>query len=149
MSVVKAEKQEVEKEVNETEEVVEQKKPDIFDLLAEKPGAPSKETVDRWKAQTGGDVYATVLGRGDVFIFRSIKRLEWKNLEAQIKQAKQPDENALAEAVVKTCVLYPDLRSPEGFAMVKAGTVPTLFDQICFYSNFMDPAISITMVYEL
>lgn len=133
-------------EVKEDAEVPEV---NIYDLLAKQKGAPTKEIVAGWKQRYNDDVFASIIGKGEVFIFRSINRSEWKQLNDQIQKSGTEDPMALHEAVVRKCVLFPNLGHPEVFAGIKAGTVPTLFEQITWYSNFMDPALAVRAVYEL
>lgn len=141
-------------QVEEVEVKKEEEKPaapkfDIYQLLAETKGAPTKEVINQWKVMYNGDVYAAVLGRGEIFVFRPIYRLEWKQIQTQIGQMKQADEAAINEMICKKCCLYPNLNDQATFATLKAGTITTLFEQISWFSNFMDTSMAIQMVVEL
>ena len=122
---------------------------DIFTKIKEKLGPNGLTQIEMWKTQYSGDVFATVLGKGDLFIFRSIRRLEWREMQEELSKSNIQNEALFQEKIVKKCTLYPSLQHPEAFALLKAGSVSTLFEQITFYSNFVDPSIAVNIVFEL
>jgi len=110
-------------------------------------GAPTQDDVDVWK-KLHGDVFVSTLSPTEIFIFRSLNRAEFREaqeLQAQRMQAglavHQFDEE---EATVKSCVLFASVDLLE-----KAGTVPTLLEQLLVNSNFIPPQVAMSLVAKL
>lgn len=114
--------------------------------------APSPEQIQRWK-QTYGAVYMLPLSDDEVYLWRPIKRSEWKNLLGMIKQAKGANaeldaEELLNERLCEKCILWPSV-SAEWATFSKAGTVPTIAEAIRQSSNFVPLELAMRMVRKI
>jgi hypothetical protein len=112
-------------------------------LLQEFDNAPTVEAIDGMKAKHG-DVFLSALNDDEVFLFRSLTRKEHRSLNAQVAEGKL-EGSEFEEQVVNTCVLWKS--SVESFD--KAGTVPSLFEQIMQNSNFLSPQLLSNLVTKL
>jgi len=117
----------------------------VLQALAEMKDAPSPEMIESFKASTGDEVYFIALSAQENFVFRPIRRQEWRTLMNQIAKL---DEYKKTEAVVAKGVLHPKLSSVNMGAL-SAGTVETLKEMILRASNFMDPAQAVALVRKL
>ena len=131
---------------NDTPEILEDMPaPDIYSILAEMPGAPNQDQIDRWKTQT--EVFTSVLSETDLYIWRPVNWHEYKQLQkSSAEQVTNP--SYFDEQLVYKCVLWPKL-SPETLPALKGGTIPTLSQQIMGGSNFIPPAVAMELVAKL
>ena len=107
------------------------------------PGAPEQVDIDAWKGQHG-DVYVSALSESEIFIFRSLNRLEYRELQERAAQ-EQLDAMQYEDNTVKQCVLWSSVDD----LSAKAGTIPTLLEMIMQNSNFVPPQIAATLVAKL
>lgn len=128
------------------ETATEPTKPSIFEKIEQFPGAPSKAQIENWKA-THGDVFVSSMPiSGNIYIYRPISRLEWKNLQSIAPANADP---AWAdEQIVTRCVLFPAM-TVDKIAGSLAGTVETLAKQILSSSDFYDDNIAISLIHKL
>ncbi len=135
-------------------EEVEQKEetaagPDLAGLLAVFPGAPSKDQLETWKQQFG-ETFCSGFSETELFIWRSLSRREYVQLQKQLRtpppQGVEPmNEFDYEDMVVATCVLWssvPDMAR-------KGGSISTLSEQILMNSNFMPPQMASAFVIKL
>jgi hypothetical protein len=95
-------------------------------------GGPSQEEIDGWK-ETYGDVYVAKFSDTEKYIYRPMKRVEYKQI-VNINQS--PDSRTFAEEkVAQMCVVWPKIDATK-LATFKAGTISTLVDLIMAASNF-------------
>lgn len=113
-------------------------------LLDEFDNRPTQTEIEGLKARHG-DVFMSALNEDEVFIFRALTRKEHRALNVAIAEGKIPGEN-LEEEVVKACVVW---KSSENSLESKAGTVPSLFEQIMQNSNFLSPQLLSNLVTKL
>lgn len=140
---------EQEEKVEVQEQNVEVQKPitdegiqDIADRLSGTEDAPGYEEIADWK-NTYGVIYASTIHMADdLFIFRSLKRLDYKKIVAS---GAAKSEDKYEEALVKRCLLYP---TPDAkfLADANAGTIQTLRVQIEFKSGFIPEALAIELI---
>ena len=90
----------------------------------------TQEQIDKWKEQFG-DIYSAVLADDKKYIYRPMKRIEYKNVIANPEASR----SYMEEQIVIKCLIHPKL-SPTDLAAEKAGTVSTLTDLIMAASNF-------------
>ena len=132
--------------INE-EQKEEQKEPSLADklrgLLSEFDDAPSAAEVDAFKAKHG-DVFLSALNDDEVFLFRALTRKEHRKLNADVAEAKIAGD-AFEEEVVKICLLWKSIKSIDD----KAGTIPSLFEQVMQNSNFLAPQLLSNLVTKL
>ncbi len=154
-------------ESNNAETKQETSKPDLASIVKNLPNAPDQPTIDAWKAKYK-DVFVSGFSEEEIFIWRSINRVEYKKfqIEQQAINALQQNTNsgspqdvkaqvavaidtqyAMEENLVANCILWPKL-TPEELS-AKAGTIPSLLEQIMQNSNFMTPAQASVLVMRL
>ena len=92
------------------------------------PGV-TQEQITEWKNKFG-DIYLITLG-DDKYIYRSLKRFEYKTLMASTESTRAFNE----EKIVQMCVIYP-LMDAAKIPTLKAGTITTMVELIMAASNF-------------
>jgi hypothetical protein len=115
---------------------------EFFEQLADKP---SQEQIDGWKEQVG-DVYFAQISESEHFVFRAIKRKEWRDLIKRLEQVKDPMKQD--EAIVMKAVLYPQLNNLKVNAL-SAGTINTMKELVMQASNFLPPEYALQLVRKL
>lgn len=140
---------EQEEKVEVPEQNVEVQKPitdagiqDIADRLSGTEDAPGYEEIADWKNAYGVIYASTIHMADDLFIFRPLKRLDYKKIVAS---GAAKSEDKYEEALVKRCLLYP---TPDAkfLADANAGTIQTLRVQIEFKSGFIPEALAIELI---
>lgn len=140
---------EQEEKVEVQEQNVEVQKPitdegiqDIADRLSGTEDAPGYEEIADWKNAYGAIYASTIHMADDLFIFRPLKRLDYKKIVAS---GAAKSEDKYEEALVKRCLLYP---TPDAkfLADANAGTIQTLRVQIEFKSGFIPEALAIELI---
>jgi hypothetical protein len=104
------------------------------------PGVQNLPDVNRFKTwkQTHGGVFFLDLGGTDMFIYRYLKRVEYMGMTADPGWQKlSKDERE--ERIVDKCLLWPFI-SPEQKAIIPAGKIELIAEQISIHSMFIDPA---------
>jgi L-rhamnose mutarotase len=117
----------------------------VLQALAEMENAPTDEMIESFKAATGDEVYFISLSDKENFVFRPIRRQEWRALMQQIAKL---DEYKKAEAIVAKGILHPQISSVN-IGALSAGSVETLREVILRASNFMDPMHAVSLVRKL
>lgn len=115
----------------------------LRELLAGYEGAPSAATIDGFKA-SHGDIFLSALNDDELFIFRALNRKEHRELNARVAEGKVPQED-LENEVVKACLLWKSIKDLDS----KAGTIPSLFEQVMQNSNFLAPQLLSNLVTKL
>ena len=95
----------------------------------EKLAGVTSEQIAEWKSKFG-DIYLITLGE-EKYIYRSIKRFEYKTLMANADSTRAFNE----EKIVQMCVIYPAIDATK-IPTLKAGTITTLVELIMAASNF-------------
>ena len=115
--------------------------------LAAFPGAPTNEEIEGLK-QTHGEVLCSGFSDTELFVWRPITRREFITLQAALGQQEGATQFDLEEQMVRLCLLW---ASPAGEKALdtKAGSLPTLHEQIMQNSNFMNPAMASALVIKL
>lgn len=89
------------------------------------PGGPTHNELEKWKAQFNGEVYLTEFDDENIFVWRPIKRKEYKDI-AKIQNA---DNFYKEERICEKSVLFPDKYSFMHMSVGKAG-IPTLLHEL-------------------
>jgi hypothetical protein len=130
---------------DQTEETKQPEK-NLYDFLKTLPDAPTKETIDLWKA-THGDVFVTGFSETELFVFRPLLRSEHRKMQMLLQDQQNPiDQFTYEEKVASLCVLYPP--APVDWEH-KAGLATTVFEQIMQNSHFYAPSAASMMVMKL
>lgn len=111
----------------------------LREMLAEFPSAPSVDEIEMWKSRFN-DVFASAFSEEEFFVFRPLNRKEYRELQASAK-----DEADFEEAVINCALLWSSVNDLNK----KAGTIPSLLEQIMQNSNFMPPHVASTLVVKL
>lgn len=120
--------------------------PSLKSLLQEQPNPPSEAQIEQWKQQFG-EVHLSVFSDDELYIYRPLKRLEWKEVQKQLAQEQDPFKQE--ELLVDRCVLWPVRGDVPLSLLVKAGTVTTLHEQIMHSSNFLPPQVALNLTQRL
>jgi hypothetical protein len=96
-------------------------------------GAPSLDQLKNWKSQYGAIYMSNVTDASEVFIWRTILRLEWKELLATVDMK---NEHLRQEQVIKKYVLYPN--SDKILYLLGAGYMTSIETAIMYQSGFVD-----------
>jgi hypothetical protein len=122
--------------------------PSFTDLLKNFEGSPDQAKIDGWKAQFG-DVFCSAFSETELFIWRPLNRMEWREHQIAMSQAEgQLDPFALEEEMVAKCMLW--MSGPgEKSLTLKAGSASTLHEQLLQNSNFVDPRLASNLVVKL
>lgn len=135
------------KDQKEEKKQEEKKEPGLADILKAHPGAPSQEEIEGWKA-TFGDIYVSGFSETELFVWRSITRPEWVNLQTFAADPENKVNNFGFEILVcKTCILWTSVSVP--LDKGKAGTPSALQEQILQNSNFLTPQAAAMLVAKL
>jgi len=105
---------------------------------------PSDEDIEEMKLRVG-EVFLVSLSEKENFLFRALKRLEWRTLMNKINKL---DDFKKAEAIVMKGVMWPQLNQ-QNINVLSAGTIDTLRELILQASNFMPPEYAMTLVRKL
>lgn len=121
-------------EFQSDEEIMEYEGTDnIFD------GGPTYDQVEEWKSRFDGEIYMSEFS-GVVYIWRPIRRKEYRDMQRTEHGSAQDFEYYLEEAICNTCVLWPEDYSSHKMTFGKAG-IPTMLSQLIMErSGFLRPA---------
>jgi hypothetical protein len=107
---------------------------------------PSDNDIEQLKAKFG-DIYLVSLSEKENFLFRPIKRHEWRELMQRFERAKLP-EHQRTEGIVMAGVVWPVLNQAN-INILSAGAPDTIRNLILEASNFMEPERAVTLVRKL
>jgi len=130
----------------QAEEQVEGSKEAVDPIMAafeKMENGPSKEQIELWKNEHNGEVYISAFDEDEIYVWRPLYRLEYKNIIKMVKDPIMADEKMLEK-----CLLFPRV-TPEFLSMTKAGTIETMAAQIREVSNFVNPETAIGLVRKL
>lgn len=116
----------------------------ILQTFKELETRPSDEEIEILKSQCG-DIYLVSLSEKENFLFRPLRRLEWRTLMNKIAAL---DNFKQSEAVVMKGVVFPQLNQ-SNINILSAGTIDTLKELILQASNFMQPEHALQLVRKL
>jgi len=129
------------------EEKKEEEQPGLKDQMFGLEGSPSPEQVEAWKGEFG-DVYVSGFSPTEIFVWRSITRPEWVQLQEFAGDPKnQIDQYKFEELVCDTCILWKSVQG--SWDIGKAGTPSSLQEQILQNSNFVSPQHASMLVQKL
>jgi len=116
----------------------------ILKLFEELESRPSEEDLDELRSSCG-EIFFVPMGERENFIFRALKRLEWRTLMNKIANL---DEFKKAEAIVMRGVVHPALNQ-QNINVLSAGTIDTLRELILQASNFMPADYAMQLVRKI
>lgn len=114
---------------------------ELEQLLSNQEDAPDRMDLEQWK-DIHGKFYASSIDGDDVYVWKSLKRFDYKSIAASGAMEKQ---ETFENSVVRKCLLWPR-PTPEFFQAGDAGTIPTLFKQIMHQSGFIPDDVALSMI---
>lgn len=137
-------KEEPKPEVQATTETTAPKQ--LPDLLQEVNGAPSKDQIEKWKA-VHGDVYVSGFSETEMFVWRTLTRAEYVELQRALVEAQgKIDQYTVEENICSKCVLWPALFN---WNTCKGGIPSSISEQVMTQSHFLSPQVSAMLVAKL
>lgn len=130
----------------EVEETVADPSKEIADALAKFSGAPTKEMIEGWKQQHG-DVFCSGFSENELLIWKPLSRQEFVDIQTKLAQ-EQGTQMDQERDVVTACILWASDDAKKALVQ-KAGSYPTVHEQIMFNSNFVDPRVASALVIKL
>lgn len=97
------------------------------------PGGPTYNELEGWKSQFAGEIYMTEFDDDDSYIWRPIRRKEYKD----ISKINGADQFYKEERICEKCVLFPKNYSYVAMTNGKAGTPSLLSELILEKSGFV------------
>ena len=116
----------------------------ILQTFKELENRPSDEEIEHFKTQVG-DVYLMSLSEKENFVFRPLRRLEWRTLMQKISKL---EEDKKSEAIVMKACLWPKL-DQQNINVLTAGAIDSVRDMILQVSNFIGPEMAMQLVRKL
>jgi hypothetical protein len=107
---------------------------------------PSDDDIELLKAKYG-EVFLVSLSEKENFLFRAIKRNEWRELMQRFEKAKLPEQQR-TEGIVMAGVVWPVLNQAN-INVLTAGAPDTIRNLILEASNFMEPDRAVALVRKL
>lgn len=97
------------------------------------PGGPTYNDIEQWKSQYGEEVYLTEIDDKNIFVWRPIRRKEYKD----IQKVPNADQWYKEERICDKVVLFPKNYSHMHMSNGKAGIPTLLSDMILEKSGFV------------
>jgi hypothetical protein len=96
---------------------------------------PTRTTVEEWKKQfPTSQVMATLLADGRGLVWRTLNRLEWKNIQNLTRNVQDADKRE--DIIFSKVVLFPDCKDQNTILNLPAGAVTTVMNEFYLYSGF-------------
>jgi hypothetical protein len=119
----------------------------LIEVLKQFPDSPSQAKIDEWKA-TFGEVFVSAFSETEVYLWRTIKRPEYVQMQILIQDPKLEIDNfKLEEMICDTCLLWTSVK--QSWSEGKAGTPNLLSEQIMTNSHFLPPSVASQLVAKL
>lgn len=115
---------------------------DLIAALDGIDGAPQDFELEEWKELFGIFYVSYIHDDGDLYIWRTLKRQEYKTL---INSGIAKNQIMYEEAVVSRCMLWPKF-TKEKIAQEAAGVSETLAKQILYKSGFVPDSMALAMI---
>jgi len=96
------------------------------------PGGPTYDELEKWKSQFNGEIYYTEFDEENKFIWRPIRRKEFKEVSKV-----QADQFYKEERVAERCILFPKNYGFMDMTHGKAGIPSLLYELILEKSGFV------------
>lgn len=135
-------------EERQLEQLLEKKKNSDFIIQTFKSlkQRPTEEQIESLKAEHG-EVYLVSLSEKENFLFRPLKRVEWREMMQRFEKAKLSEQQR-TEGIVMKGVVWPILNQAN-INVLTAGAPETIRNLILEASNFMEPERAVTLVRKL
>ncbi|MDB4533403.1 hypothetical protein N9242_00925 [Vicingaceae bacterium] len=114
---------------------------ELLETLSEYEDSPDEEQLTIWK-EIYGMYFASSVNGEDIYVWRTIKRLEYKSIAQSGAMEKQ---DLLENALIRKCLLWPK-PAPDFLSSLDAGIIPTIFKQIMHKSGFVSDEMAISMI---
>lgn len=130
---------------NDNKEIEQSGNADIDILLSVFAGledAPTIYDIEGWKDEYGQIHVSSILGEDDLYLWRSIKRQEYKQM---LKSGVLGETSRAEEAIVRRCLLYPK-PNDRFMSTSPAGVISTLKEQIMHRSGFVPDSFALSQI---
>ena len=107
---------------------------------------PSDDEIELLKAKHG-EIFLVSLSEKENFLFKALKRQEWRELMQRFEKAKLPEQQR-TEGIVMAGVVWPVLNQAN-INVLTAGAPDTIRNLILEASNFMEPDRAVALVRKL
>ena len=107
---------------------------------------PSDDDIELLKAKHG-EIFLVSLSEKENFLFKALKRQEWRELMQRFEKAKLPEQQR-TEGIVMAGVVWPVLNQAN-INVLTAGAPDTIRNLILEASNFMEPDRAVALVRKL
>lgn len=107
---------------------------------------PTDDDIEALKSKFG-EIFLLSLSEKENFLFRALKRNEWRDLMQRFEKAKLPEQQR-TEGIVMSGVVWPVLNQ-QNINVLTAGAPDTIRNLILEASNFMEPDRAVTLVRKL
>lgn len=114
---------------------------ELFKLCNEHSRSPDLAHLVYWKKEYG-KYFASSVDGGDLYIWRTLKRLEYKGLSSTGAMETQEGFEA---ALMKKCMLWPKIDSAF-LSDIDAGVPPSVFKQIMHQSGFVSEEEALSLI---
>lgn len=105
---------------------------ELVDLCSQHDRSPDLVHLVHWK-EAYGKYFASSVDGGDLYIWRTLKRLEYKGMSST---GVMDSQEGFESALMKKCMLWPKIDS-EFMSDVDAGVPSSIFKQIMHQSGFI------------
>lgn len=137
-------KEQIEKKVNEEETIINEylqeevdaliNKEETSDTIFDDGSGPTLSEVETWKSTYNGEVFITDFGSNDVYVWRPLKRSEYRNIIKDEGRSTSSREETIVQAVL----LWPTNINLEIRNNGKAG-VPTVLSEMILDNSGFNP----------
>jgi hypothetical protein len=107
---------------------------------------PTEDEIENFKNKHG-DIYLISLSDSENFLFRPLKRQEWRELMQRFEKSKLSEQQR-TEGIVMSGVVWPTMNQAN-INILTAGAPETIRNLILEASNFMEPERAVTLVRKL
>ena len=121
--------------------------PQLADLLAAFPNAPTEVKIETWK-EIHGEIFCSGFSETELVVWRPINRKEFVVLQEEVQAGREINSYDLEERVVVSCILWQTPQAEKSLEQ-KAGSLTTLNEQIMQNSNFINPQMASALVVKL
>lgn len=110
-------------------------------VLSKHTYAPGRLQLEEWQ-DVYGTFYASSVSGEDVYVWRTLKRMDHKSIAAS---GAMEEQDKFETAVLRRCLLWPQ-GSSDFFHRTDAGVVPTVFKQVMHQSGFISEEEAVSLI---
>jgi hypothetical protein len=105
---------------------------------------PTKAEVEQWKAQyPNTSVMATLLADGHGIVWRTVTRMEWRNIQNLVRKIEDTDKRD--DILFSKIVLFPNCSDQQVVNSLPAGAITNVLNEFYLYAGFSGVAESLKL----